>query len=123
MKEITKEEYYSQHPDFRGVYSSDHIHNTNYNGRRTMLDNDNGATVLLIEGEHFKISEKMNIKNNYYLFGGKGDVWSETAHIAKSGDHLTLCGKPMLSTNHVARTGVDTPQCRDCISVYVNQED
>ena len=51
---ITKKEYYKKHKDFRGVYSSDHINNTNLNGRRTMLYYNNG-TKLLIEGLSLKI--------------------------------------------------------------------
>ena len=64
----------------------------------------------------------MNIKfidSNHYLFGGKGDVWGKTAHIAQSGlNPNTLCGKPMLSTNHVAFEGIQEPGCEKCIEIY-----
>jgi len=63
-----------------------------------------------------------NIKldSNFYLFGGKGDVWSKTAHIAQSGSFsgVTLCGKPMLSSNHVQYNNVTEPGCQECINQY-----
>ena len=39
------------------------------------------------------------LKSGYYLFGNKGNVWSNGCHIANSGNPLTLCGIPMLSNN------------------------
>jgi hypothetical protein len=62
MYTITLEQYNAKHQDFRSVWSSDHIHNTNYNGKRTMMIWDNG-TCLIIEDVHFKIveSEQENI--------------------------------------------------------------
>ena len=41
------------------------------------------------------------LKSNYYLFGNKGNVWSNSAHIAQVGTFSgrTLCEVPMLSTN------------------------
>lgn len=54
MYQITESEYYQKHKDFRGVYSSDDIHGTNWNGRRTLTIYNNG-TVLLIEGESLEI--------------------------------------------------------------------
>lgn len=64
----------------------------------------------------------MELQNGYYLFGGKGDVWSNTAHIAKSDlSGRTLCGKPMLSTNWVRIEGITDAGCPDCINKYVEQ--
>ena len=62
MYTITEEQYNAKHQDFKGVWSSDHIHNTNYNGKRTMLHYDKG-TCLIIEDTHFKIvqTEEENI--------------------------------------------------------------
>ena len=60
------------------------------------------------------------LKANYYLFGGKGDVWSNTAHIATSGEsrYTTLCDRPMLSSNWVRIEGVQHAGCPKCIAEY-----
>lgn len=53
--EITKAEYYKLHEDFRGVYSSDNIHGTKLDGKRTMVKwLEDIGTVLLVEGESFE---------------------------------------------------------------------
>lgn len=59
---ITETQYNAKHQDFRGIWSSDDIHGTNYNGKRTMMHYDKG-TCLLIEGVGFKIvqTEEENI--------------------------------------------------------------
>ena len=54
MFTITEKKYNEKHQDYKGVYSSDEIHGTNHNGKRTLLAWDNG-TCLLIEGESLKI--------------------------------------------------------------------
>ncbi len=41
-----------------------------------------------------QITEVEALKHGYYLFGGKGDVWSNTAHLSKGGMATTLCGRP-----------------------------
>jgi hypothetical protein len=64
---------------------------------------------------------KTELKPNYTLFGGKGNVWSNTAHIYKAGTG-NLCGTPALSTNHVYYEGVTQAGCKECISVYQNSE-
>ena len=58
------------------------------------------------------------LNQGYYLFGGKGDVWVNTAHIAKSGQMGTLCGRPMLSSNWVRIMEVKHAGCPTCISAY-----
>jgi hypothetical protein len=58
------------------------------------------------------------LSKNHYAFGGKGDVWSNTAHIAKSGEYNTLCSRPMLSTNWVHINGVETIGCTTCLAKY-----
>lgn len=52
MKTITKLQYNNTHKDYKGTYQ----------GKKSMLYNDNGATVLIIEDLYFKIvnSEKEN---------------------------------------------------------------
>jgi hypothetical protein len=59
-----------------------------------------------------------HLDNEHYLFGGKGDVWGKTTHIAKSGQSTTLCGKPMLSTNWAAHELVTEAGCEKCKSIY-----
>lgn len=60
--QITEEEYNKLHPDFRGVWETERYDipgwaekRDRYIGKRTMVYNLNGATVLLIEGISFKI--------------------------------------------------------------------
>jgi len=61
-----------------------------------------------------KISKETAEKNGYYLFGGKGDVWSDTAHLSHGGMATTLCGRPMLSTNWVRINEVNEVGCAEC---------
>lgn len=62
------------------------------------------------------------LKNNYYMFGNKGAVWSNKVHIAKSGQAGTLCGTPMLSTNWARIEQVEHIGCRECLLAYANAE-
>lgn len=61
------------------------------------------------------------LTDEYYLFGGKGDVWNGTAHIFKSGEG-NLCGKPALSTNWVHVERVQHAGCHACIEKYKKQK-
>lgn len=61
------------------------------------------------------------LKKEYYLFGNKGNVWSDNAHIAKSGDSTTLCGTPMLSTNHARLNNLEFAKCEECNKIYKKQ--
>jgi hypothetical protein len=58
------------------------------------------------------------LSKNHYAFGGKGDVWSNTAHIAQSGEYTTMCGRPMLSSNWVRMSGVEHIGCPTCLAKY-----
>jgi len=58
------------------------------------------------------------LSKNHYAFGGKGDVWSNTAHIAQSGEDITMCGRPMLSSNWVRISGVEHIGCPKCLAAY-----
>lgn len=62
-----------------------------------------------------KVSE---LKTGYYLFGNKGTVWSNNAHIAKSGSNTTLCGTPMLSTNWAQKGDLENANCKECNHAY-----
>lgn len=53
--EITKSAYDKLHEDYRGIYTSDDIHGTKLNGKRTMFKwLEDIGTVLLVEGESFE---------------------------------------------------------------------
>ncbi len=56
------------------------------------------------------------LKSIYYLFGNKGAVWSNKVHIAQSGDAVTLCGTPMLSSNWASIEGVKEAGCPKCLA-------
>ena len=61
--------------------------------------------------------KNVNIKdlgNEYSIFGGKGNVWSNTAHAYKSGTG-NLCNTPALSNNWAAIEGVEHLGCSDCL--------
>ncbi len=64
-----------------------------------------------------KISD---LKQGYTAFGGKGNVWSDTAHIYKSGTG-NLCGTPALSSNWVRIADHPTVGCEECLKKY-NEE-
>ncbi len=63
---------------------------------------------------------KVNIKelgNEFSIFGNKGNVWSNTAHIYKSGEG-NLCGTPALSTNWARIEKVEHVGCPKCLEKY-----
>jgi len=62
-----------------------------------------------------------DLKNEYYIFGNKGNVWNNECHISKSDlSGRTLCGVPMLSTNWARIEEVDTIGCPKCLAKYNN---
>jgi hypothetical protein len=64
------------------------------------------------------ISKETAEKHGYYLFGGKGDVWSNSAHLSHGGMPTTLCGRPMLSTNWVRINEVQEVGCPECARLF-----
>ena len=63
-----------------------------------------------------------DLKNGYYIFGNKGNVWSDECHIGKSDfSGRTLCGVPMLSNNWARIEEVDTIGCSKCLELYQQQ--
>ena len=57
-------------------------------------------------------------EHQFYLFGNKGAVWGKTTHIAGGNVRgTTLCGTPMLSSNHAAFEGVQEAGCPECIEI------
>jgi hypothetical protein len=61
------------------------------------------------------------LKSNFHIYGNKGDVWSNTAHIYKSTVGI-LCGKPALATNHVKLNGIENIGCQTCIKAYLEEQ-
>ena len=66
-----------------------------------------------------------DVEKGYSLFGNKGNVWNNTAHIYKNGEG-NLCGTPahsgmdlidfyLLSTNHVRIEGIKVAGCEECL--------
>jgi hypothetical protein len=60
------------------------------------------------------------LKPQYSIFGNKGNVWSNTAHIYKSGEG-NLCGTPALNNNGACIEKVETIGCPKCLEKYNNQ--
>ena len=61
-----------------------------------------------------------DLKPGHMVFGNKGNVWNDTAHIYKSGEG-NLCGTPALSTNWARIEEVKTIGCPNCLARYNNQ--
>ena len=60
------------------------------------------------------------LKSNYHVFGNKGNVWNNTAHIYKNGAG-NLCGTPALSTNWARIEKVEEVGCLECLKKYQNE--
>ena len=58
-----------------------------------------------------------DLKPGHMIFGNKGNVWNDTAHIYKSGEG-NLCGTPALSTNWARIEEVKTIGCPRCLERY-----
>lgn len=58
-----------------------------------------------------------DLKPGYYIFGNKGNVWEDTAHIYKTGEG-NMCGTPALSTNWARIEEVKTIGCPECLKRY-----
>ena len=68
----------------------------------------------ILKLKHMNVNE---LKPNYSIFGNKGNVWTNTAHIYKSGEG-NLCGTPALSTNWAKVEKVKTIGCPKCLEKY-----
>jgi len=67
--------------------------------------------------------ETSQLKPNYTIFGNKGNVWSDTAHIYKGGEG-NLCGTPALSSNWAKMEDVKHIGCKVCLEKYrLTEED
>jgi hypothetical protein len=63
------------------------------------------------------MTKKEELGPEYMIYGNKGNVWSNTAHIFKSGTG-NLCGTPALATNHARLEGVEVAGCEECNKIY-----
>lgn len=62
--------------------------------------------------------KKNQLKAGFFIFGNKGNVWSDNAHIFESGSSSTLCGTPMLSNNWAKLEDVKEIGCEKCLKIY-----
>lgn len=63
----------------------------------------------------------LDLKPGYFVFGNKGNVWSNSSHIYEGGKGI-LCGVPALSTNWSMHEGVTHVGCQKCIEKYNQKE-
>ena len=63
-----------------------------------------------------------DLRPNYSVFGNKGNVWSNTAHIYEGGKG-NMCGTPALSTNWAKIEDVSEIGCPICLNQYKAMED
>ena len=57
------------------------------------------------------------LKSGYSIFGNKGNVWNDTAHIYQNGVG-NMCGTPALSSNWARIEGLSHVGCEKCIETY-----
>lgn len=55
------------------------------------------------------------LNKDEYLFGNKGNVWSDEIHIGVSGRSTTLCDTPMLSSNWASIEKMKHASCPKCL--------
>ena len=60
------------------------------------------------------------LKPGYSIFGNRGTVWSDTAHIYQNGTG-NMCGTPALSNNWAQIEQLEYVGCPECIEAYTNQ--
>lgn len=58
-----------------------------------------------------------DLKPGYHVFGNKGNVWGDTAHIYQSGKG-NMCGTPALSSNWAQIEEVEYIGCPECLAKY-----
>ena len=72
--------------------------------------------------------KKINIRelsSEYFIYGNKGNVWSNTAHAYKTGfdsDSGNLCKTPALANNHARWNDIEEVGCIECLEIiYKNK--
>lgn len=74
--------------------------------------------VYLCHNKGYKnMIKKTDLKKGFSLFGNKGNVWSNTAHIYENSKG-NLCGTPALSTNYAEFSGIEAAGCEKCCKIY-----
>lgn len=61
-----------------------------------------------------------DLQKGYYIFGNKGSVWANKAHISGTSS-TTLCGVPKLSTNWARIEELKECGCKKCCEIYLKQ--
>ena len=61
------------------------------------------------------------LKSGHTIYGNKGNVWSDTAHIYESGKG-NMCGTPALATNWAKIEEVKYVGCPKCIEIYLSNK-
>ena len=61
------------------------------------------------------------LKPSQMIYGNKGNVWTNTAHIYESGLG-NLCGTPALATNWARIEGVKEVGCPQCLKKFQESE-
>ena len=62
-----------------------------------------------------------DLKSGYSIYGNKGNVWNNTAHIYKSGTG-NLCGTPALASNWAKIENIEHIGCSGCLEQYKNEQ-
>jgi hypothetical protein len=72
--------------------------------------------------------KKINIRelsSEYFIYGNKGNVWSNTAHAYKTGfgeDSGNLCKTLALANNHARWNDIEEVGCIECLEIiYKNK--
>jgi hypothetical protein len=88
---------------------------------------EKGKVYDIMEGFNEEVWKIATIEDfpGAYIFGNKGAVWSNKAHLTGIGPERskTLCGTPMLSSNHVRIQGITEVGCQVCIDKYFELKD
>lgn len=58
-----------------------------------------------------------NLKSGFSLYGNKGNVWENNAHIYQSGKG-NLCGTPALASNWAKENKMEEANCEKCNKLY-----
>jgi len=71
----------------------------------------------LLNNQSIKVMNIKSLKSNQSIYGNKGNVWNNTAHIYESGVG-TLCNTPALASNWAKIEGVEVIGCARCLEAF-----
>jgi len=63
------------------------------------------------------MTQVKDLKPGFSIYGNKGNVWGNTAHIYQSGTG-NLCGTPALASNWARIEGLTECGCKECNEIY-----